>query len=237
MPTTANFDERLAALRAHDLEGDRDEPALAALVRFAADLCAGDAASVNLLDQAQVRTIAAAGLEGPMPLALVQRTVGAGALTGTSDHEALAGTGFAFHAGLPLRSEDGVILGTLAILRRTDVTPLTQLQRDGLTLLGEQVAVQFARRRVAREAREAASLAGLDKDDVRQMVDAIPQMVWSARPDGHHDFFNARWYQVTGTPPGSTDGEGVERAVPLRRPGRDLAALVALAGNWRAVRD
>ncbi len=36
----------------------------------------------------------------------------------------------------------------------------------------------------------------------------MPQMVWSTRPDGHHDYFNRRWYEFTGVPPGSTDGEG-----------------------------
>lgn len=33
-------------------------------------------------------------------------------------------------------------------------------------------------------------------------------MVWSTLPDGDHDYFNARWYEFTGVPPGSTDGEG-----------------------------
>jgi PAS domain S-box-containing protein len=33
-------------------------------------------------------------------------------------------------------------------------------------------------------------------------------MVWSTRPDGFHDYYNARWYEFTGVPTGSTDGEG-----------------------------
>lgn len=36
----------------------------------------------------------------------------------------------------------------------------------------------------------------------------MPQMVWSTRPDGYHDYYNARWYEFTGVPAGSTDGEG-----------------------------
>lgn len=39
------------------------------------------------------------------------------------------------------------------------------------------------------------------------LVDTMPQMVWSTLPDGFHDFYNARWYEFTGMPPGSTDGE------------------------------
>lgn len=40
------------------------------------------------------------------------------------------------------------------------------------------------------------------------LADTMPQMVWSTLPDGFHDYYNARWYEFTGMPPGSTDGEG-----------------------------
>ncbi len=42
----------------------------------------------------------------------------------------------------------------------------------------------------------------------RTLSDAMPQMVWSTRPDGFHDYYNARWYEFTGVPAGSTDGGG-----------------------------
>ncbi|MFC7537254.1 sensor histidine kinase [Sphingomonas sp. GCM10030256] len=42
----------------------------------------------------------------------------------------------------------------------------------------------------------------------QQLADAMPQMVWSTLPDGHHDYYNAQWYSYTGVPEGSTDGEG-----------------------------
>lgn len=42
----------------------------------------------------------------------------------------------------------------------------------------------------------------------RTLADTMPQMVWSTLPDGYHDYYNARWYEFTGVPPGSTDGEG-----------------------------
>src|SRR4051812_50187779 len=40
------------------------------------------------------------------------------------------------------------------------------------------------------------------------LTNAMPQMVWSTLPDGFHDYYNARWYEFTGMPEGSTDGEG-----------------------------
>jgi PAS domain S-box-containing protein len=42
----------------------------------------------------------------------------------------------------------------------------------------------------------------------RMLADSMPQMVWSASPEGIHDYFNARWYEFSGVPIGSTDGEG-----------------------------
>jgi PAS domain S-box-containing protein len=32
----------------------------------------------------------------------------------------------------------------------------------------------------------------------RQLADAMPQIVWTARPDGYIDYYNERWYQFTG---------------------------------------
>lgn len=34
----------------------------------------------------------------------------------------------------------------------------------------------------------------------RQLADAMPQMVWTARPDGYLDYYNRRWYDFTGFP-------------------------------------
>ena len=42
----------------------------------------------------------------------------------------------------------------------------------------------------------------------RVITNAMPQMVWSTRPDGFHDYYNDQWYAFTGAPPGTTDGEG-----------------------------
>ena len=39
------------------------------------------------------------------------------------------------------------------------------------------------------------------------IADSIDQMIWSTRPDGFHDYYNHRWYEFTGVPEGSTDGE------------------------------
>ena len=40
----------------------------------------------------------------------------------------------------------------------------------------------------------------------RTLADSMPQMVWSTHPDGTFDYFNARWSEFTGLPPGTGDG-------------------------------
>lgn len=60
---------------------------------------------------------------------------------------------------------------------------------------------------------EEALLEGNDSFEVtdlksQTLADALPHMVWSTLPDGSHDYYNAHWYEFTGVPPGSTDGEG-----------------------------
>ena len=41
----------------------------------------------------------------------------------------------------------------------------------------------------------------------RQIADAIPQMVWSARPSGYHDYYNRRHYEFAGVPASATIGD------------------------------
>ncbi|MFT3785040.1 MAG: PAS domain S-box protein [Tepidisphaeraceae bacterium] len=41
----------------------------------------------------------------------------------------------------------------------------------------------------------------------RQLADAMPQIVFSAQPDGHVDYFNRQWYEYTGIPEGEVGYE------------------------------
>jgi PAS domain S-box-containing protein len=70
-----------------------------------------------------------------------------------------------------------------------------RLQREICGLRAELAALR------ARASEESGELT------FRAIADSIDQMIWSTRPDGHHDYFNRRWYEYTGVPEGSTDGE------------------------------
>ena len=57
-------------------------------------------------------------------------------------------------------------------------------------------ASKIARDISDRKRAEAALLASEAR--FRQLADAMPQIVWTARPDGHIDYYNERWYQFSG---------------------------------------
>ncbi|HEX8342659.1 MAG TPA: PAS domain S-box protein [Tepidisphaeraceae bacterium] len=45
------------------------------------------------------------------------------------------------------------------------------------------------------------------EQNFRQLADAMPQIVWAAQPDGTVDYFNRRWHEYTGLPPGILDAD------------------------------
>lgn len=45
----------------------------------------------------------------------------------------------------------------------------------------------------------------------RQLADAMPQIVWTARPDGYLDYYNQRWYEFTGLSCGTSGETGWEQ--------------------------
>ena len=59
------------------------------------------------------------------------------------------------------------------------------------------------------EAQLVATRDALRESDARftTLADALPHMVWSTLPDGFHDYYNQQWYDFTGVPVGTTDGE------------------------------
>jgi PAS domain S-box-containing protein len=52
-----------------------------------------------------------------------------------------------------------------------------------------------------------------DVQDIRLVVDTIPTLAWSARPDGSKEFFNQRWLDYTGLSAEQALGSGWEVAI------------------------
>jgi PAS domain S-box-containing protein len=57
-------------------------------------------------------------------------------------------------------------------------------------------------------------------------VDNLPELAWAARPDGHIDFYNRRWYAYTGTTPEQMEGWGWGQV-------HDPAVLPDVVARWR----
>jgi PAS domain S-box-containing protein len=104
-------------------------------------------------------------------------------------------TGEPFEMTFPLRGADGHFRRFL-----TRIVPLRNDVGDITRWFGTNTEVE------SQVQTEAALLDSEAKFGV--LTDAMPQMVWSTLPDGYHDYYNARWYEFTGVPDGSTDGEG-----------------------------
>jgi PAS domain S-box-containing protein len=213
-PTWTEAD-RLKALRATGILDTDREQAFDDIVELASSLCEAPVAVVNLIDADRQWFKAEVGLgvrETPLETSFcrhalleVDRLVVPDASVDprfACNPLVTAEGGFRFYAGVLLRGENGAPLGTLCVL---DVVPrpegLTALQSRALEVMASQVMTLLDLRRGL--ARERASNARFDA-----LADSMPQMVWSTRADGFHDYFNARWHEFTGTTPGSTDGAG-----------------------------
>jgi len=101
----------------------------------------------------------------------------------------------AFEMVFPLRGADGKFRQFL-----TRISPVLDAQGSVIRWIG--LNTEFDSKISAKEA------LAVSEAKFRAMTDALPQMVWSTRSDGFHDYYNARWYEFTGAPYGTTDGEG-----------------------------
>ena len=142
-----------------------------------------------------------------------------------------------FYAGAPLVSPDGHPLGSLCVIdsvprpdgldeRQTLALEalarqvMSQMELHRLLGWGADVIDETGRKLAAHEAEhlrrdardselvETSRLLAQSEARFQAIADSMPQMVWSTLPDGFHDYYNARWYEFTGVPAGTTDGEG-----------------------------
>jgi PAS domain S-box-containing protein len=227
VPTTAVFDEaeRSRVISAYDVAGARAKGQLDDIVSFAAELCSAPVALLSLVEEEYQRFLSRSGTDleqTPRSMSFcahamhhhdVMEVPDARTDPRFTDNALVTGEPYVrFYAGAPLVSSEGVPLGALCVLAPDAREGLTRFQRDGLTLLAKAAMGRLDDRRTAREqaVAEAAARRTLEASDLkfRTLADTMPQMVWSTLPDGFHDYFNARWYEFTGTPVGTTDGEG-----------------------------
>ncbi|MGF7160303.1 PAS domain S-box-containing protein [Rhodoligotrophos appendicifer] len=217
--------DRLATLAEHDVEGLTEDDGLDDIAAHAAALCGTPISLVSLVKEHQQVFPGKLGLEARETSREVSFCVHA--MSGPeimvipdarrderfTDNILVTGAPhIRFYAGVPLVSEEGIPLGSLCVIDTSPREGLTALQRQGLTLLAENVMLRLHARRTAKRHTSAQRNVALALSESEQrfriLADTMPQMVWSTLPDGYHDYYNARWYAFTGMVEGTTDGEG-----------------------------
>lgn len=215
--TAPKSESRADVMRSFDIAGLADDARLTSITDFAAMLCSTPVALVSFVEEQRQWFAARTGLEATetprelsfcahamlgsdvmvVPNATLDPRFTQNALVTGDPH-------IRFYAGAPLVAEDGTPLGALCVIDTQARAGLTDLQQQGLQVLAANVVSLLTLRRM-----HAQTMRQRDESEARFRVlaDAMPQMVWSTRPDGYHDYYNARWYAFTGMQPGSTDGE------------------------------
>lgn len=104
---------------------------------------------------------------------------------------AAASDGFRAAIGVPVKAG----LETIGVVEFLDREPirLDEDLRNSLATLGQQIG-QFLRRRHAEQALRER------EEQYRFLADSIPQLVWTATPEGRLDHVNARWIEYCGLP-------------------------------------
>jgi PAS domain S-box-containing protein len=87
----------------------------------------------------------------------------------------------------------------------TSLLDMPRIAEVTLRLWTNLVAKEVAQEKllVAEEAlrarKQSEDMLRESEQSLRSMADAMPQIVWTARPDGYMDYFNRRWYEFTGS--------------------------------------
>jgi len=113
-------------------------------------------------------------------------------------------------------SEEPEILARLRRGERVDHFETVRRRKDG-TLIDVSLTISPMRdqqgniigaSKIARditESKRAEAALLASEARFRQLAEAMPQMVWTAHPDGEVDYYNERWYQFTGFRRGQGD--------------------------------
>ncbi|NBJ12582.1 bifunctional diguanylate cyclase/phosphodiesterase [Microvirga arsenatis] len=205
--------QRLAVLRRFDILDTEPEQAFDDIARMAAQLCQAPVGLITFIDEGRHWFKAVVGLEAgeAVPPFCAQAILQPGLLIVPDARKdprfagnpfSRSGPALRFYAGAVIRTDEGLPLGTVCAMDRTARPEgLTPEQAETLAALARAVMNLLRLRR-------AEQRLALEQDPFAQLADALPQMVWSSRSDGHDEYSNAHWYRFTGASPGSALGRG-----------------------------
>lgn len=120
--------------------------------------------------------------------------------------EAAMKRGFASSIVLPLMKEADAF-GALS-LYAADPDVFDDSEAQLLSELAEDLAFGILSLRERAERRRAEAALEESERSFRTLAESVPQMVWSARADGWHVYFNQRWVAYTGLSAAESCGAG-----------------------------
>ncbi|MEO6954996.1 MAG: PAS domain-containing protein [Polyangia bacterium] len=122
---------------------------------------------------------------------IVTREYAQSAAAGDAQVDMAFALGMASYIRVPLVAR-GRVLGVLTIVRDA-----TSAQYDAQDVrIVEELALRAA---LSIDTVQVLTEAQTSEQQLRSLVENLPQLAWSARPDGYTDYYNQRWYEYTGT--------------------------------------
>jgi PAS domain S-box-containing protein len=116
------------------------------------------------------------------------------------------------YLAVPVISGSGHVFGGL-FFGHPEPDVFTERDERMITGIAAQAAVALDNARLYRETQTAARSLHESEQYHRLITEAIPPIVWTARPDGALDYINQRWVDITGLSAEAATAEGLTVAV------------------------
>ncbi|BCM90868.1 sensory/regulatory protein RpfC [Abditibacteriota bacterium] len=107
----------------------------------------------------------------------------------------------------PVVTRSGEKMGILLVASSQHNGLGTESERI-ISALAGQAALALENARLYERARREQIAAAQSEQRYRFVTEMMPQIVWVTRPDGHHEYYNSRWYDYTGQTEGHSLGDG-----------------------------
>jgi PAS domain S-box-containing protein len=101
------------------------------------------------------------------------------------------------YLAVPVISRSGEVIGGL-FFGHSEAGKFSEYTQRIVTGLAAQAAIAMDNARLYEAARRERALLEASEERYRSLADAMPQIVWTARANGHLDYFNRRWFEYTG---------------------------------------
>ena len=192
-------------LQADDVQQLMDE-----IVDAGIEITGADTGNIELVDDCALKIASPRGFQGPFPdffnsvpgeeaggqalrrgeRVIIEDIEKSPVLAGSPVGDVMLAAGVRAAQVTPLVSRSGTVLGMFSTYYRESHRPGERELRL-MDVLARQAADL-----IERKSAESALL--VSEGRFRQLADAMPQIVWTARPDGYLDYYNERWYEFTG---------------------------------------